>query len=277
MNTRPGTALLIFLITVLYSWNVQKAQASEEVPKKVQRNWASPDCGNFDTAVVLSRNFYLKSTEDDMTLLPVSVSHQQKDYFILDLAGTDTPARLENDAILKIGSYAKDGPRRPENWEDLKLDDTEEFTGCLDAPKIVPKVLQRFMRYVDRIKEQCTLSVSNECAGVLFKLADENGDKKVSAAEIRRTVGSAVLFAALAERQTLSAKEAMQLVNDSKAPAMQIANLLIGEYDKDGSKTLDYNELMTDFHAPDLPIVKDTLQKAGTLLPSFKIIAMALK
>ena len=277
MNTRPGTALLIFLIAALYSWNVQKAQASEEVPKKVQRNWASPDCGNFDTAVILSRNFYLKSTEADMTLLPAAVSHQEKDYFILDLAGTDTPARLENDAILKIGSYAKDGPRRPDNWEDLKLDDTEEFMGCLDAPKIVPKVLQRFMRFVDRIKEQCTLSVSNECAGVLFKLADENGDKKVNAAEIRRTVGSAVLFAALAQQQTLGSKEAMKLVNDSKAPALQIANLLLVEYDKDKSKTLDYNELMADFHAPDLPIVKDTLEKAGTLLPSFKIIAMALK
>ena len=277
MKTRPGPALFIFLIAALYSWNVQKAQASEEVPKKVQRNWASPDCGSYDTAVILSRSFYLKSTDDDMTLMQASMSHEQKDYFILDLGGADTPARLENDAILKMGSYAKDGPRRPEKWEDLKLEDTEEFTGCLDAPKIVPKVLQRFMRYVDRIKEQCTISVSNECAGVLFKLADENGDKKVSVAEIRRTVGSAVLFAALAEKQTLSSKEAMKLVNDSKGPALQIANLMIAEYDKDHSKTLDYNELMADFHAPDLPIVKDTLEKAGALLPSFKVVAMTLK
>ena len=276
MKTRPGTALFIFLIAALYSWNIQKAQASEEVPKKIQRNWAAPDCGDYDTAVILSRYFYLRATEDDITLLPASVRKEQKDYVILDLAGADTPARLENDAILKIGSFAKDSPRQGK-WEDLKLEDAEEFTGCLDAPKIVPKVLQRFMRYVDRIKEQCTLSVTNECAGVLFKLADENGDRKLSAAEIRRTVSSAVLFAALADGKTLSTADATKLINATKGDAQQLADLLLKQYDQNGSKTLDYNELMADFHAPDAPIVKQTLQKAGALLPSFRIVAMTMK
>ena len=276
MQTRPGAVLFIFLIAALYSWNIQKAQASEEVPKKIQRNWAAPDCGNFDTAVILSRYFYLRSTEDDITLMPASVRNQQKDFVVLDLAGTDTPARLENDAILKMGSFAKDSPRRGK-WEDLKLEDAEEFTGCLDAPKIVPKVLQRFMRYVDRIKEQCTVSVTNECAGVLFKLADENGDKKISAAEIRRTVSSAVLFAELAASQTLSSADAKKLINATKGDAQQLADALLAQYDRNGSKTLDYNELMADFHAPDMPIVKQTLEKAGTLLPSFKLVAMTMR
>jgi hypothetical protein len=277
MQTRAGTALFIFLIAVLYSWNIQKAQASDEMPKKVQRNWASPDCGDYDTALIISRFFYLKSTEDEMSLMPATLSSQKQDYFVLDLAGTDTPARLENDAILKIGSYAKDSPRGPDTWDDLKLDDTEEFTGCLEAPAIVPKVLQRFMRYVDRIKEQCTLSVNNECAGVLFKLADENGDKRLSVAEIRRTVSSAVLFAALADKKTLTSQEAMKLIHDSAPQAQQVADALMAAYDKKHSGKLDYNELMADFHAPDVPIVKETLEKAGTLLPSFKVAAMTLK
>lgn len=277
MKTRSGTALFIFLIAALYSWNIQKAQASDEIPKTAQRNWASPDCGNYDTAVILSRYFYLKSTEADMTLMPARLRDQKQDYWLFDLAGADTPARLENDGILKIGTYAKDGPRRPENWDDLKLDDTAEFTGCLEAPKIVPKVLQRFMRFADRIKEQCSLSVTNECAGVLFKLADENGDHRLSVPEIRRTVSSAVLFAALAEKKTLTTEEAAKLIADSKADAETMAETLIAQYDKNHSKTLDYNELMADFHAPDLPIVKATLEKAGNLLPSFKVAAMTLK
>jgi hypothetical protein len=277
MKSSRGIALFIFLIAALYSWNIQKAQASEEVPQKVQRNWASPDCGNYDTAVILSRYFYLKSTENQMTLMPASTRREQKDYFVLNLAGADTPARLENDAILKMGAFAKDSSHSAKNWEDLKLDEAEEFTGCLDAPKIVPKVLQRFMRYVDRIKDQCTLSVNNECAGVLFKLADEDGDKKLSTAEIRRTVSSAVLFAALADKRTLTSDEASQLVKDSTVDANAVATMLMKDYDKDSSKSLDYNELMADFHAPDLPIVKDTLVKAGALLPSFRVAAMALK
>lgn len=277
MKKRLRTALFIFLIAVLCSGNGQKAQASHETPRKIQRDWAAPDCGTIDTAVTLSRYFYLKSTEKDMTLLPVSLGKEEHDYWILDLAGEPKPARLENDAILKIGAYAEDSPRKPDSWDGLKLDDTEEYTGCLDTPRIVPKVMQRLMRYIDRVKEQCTLSVTNECAGVLFKLADDNGDKKLDTAEIRRTVGSFVVFAALAANKTLTSQEALQLVGDSRVDGMAIATLLIRDYDKDKSQTLDYNELMTDFHAPDLPIVKETLQKAGELLPSFKVAAMTLK
>ncbi|MEZ0225866.1 MAG: hypothetical protein ACAH83_15030 [Alphaproteobacteria bacterium] len=271
------TTLFIFLIAALCSWNGGKAQASHETPKKIQRDWAEPDCGNYDSAVTLSRHFYLKSTDKEMTLLPVSLGKEQQDYWILDLAGEDKPARLENDAILKIGAYAEDSPRKPKSWEGLKLDETLEYTGCLDTPKIVPKVMQRLMRYIDRVKEQCTISVNNECAGVLFKLADDNGDKKLNTAEIRRTVGSFALFAALAANKTLTSQDALKLVDGSRVDGMAIATLLIKEYDKDKSQTLDYNELMTDFHAPDLPIVKETLQKAGELLPSFKVAAMTLK
>jgi hypothetical protein len=277
MKKSLWTTLFIFLIAFICSANIPKAQASDEIPKKIQRDWAEPDCGNYESAVTLSRHFYLKSTENDMTLLPVSLDKQEQDYWVLDLGGEDMPARLENDAILKIGTYGEGTGHRPRAWDDLKLDNTEEYTGCLDTPQIVPKVLQRLMRYIDRVKEQCTLSITNECAGVLFKLADENGDKKLSVAEIRRTVGSAVLFAALAENKTLSSKDALKLVDDSKADAQEIADELLASYDKNKSKTLDYNELMADFHAPDMPLVKDTLQKAGTLLPSFKVAAMALK
>lgn len=277
MKKRLKTALFIFLIAALCSLNGPKAQASLETPKTIQRDWAQPDCGNYESAVTLSRYFYLKSTGSEMTLLPVSLGREGNDYWILDIAGEDRPARLENDAILKIGAYAEDSPRKPKSWAGLKLDATEEYTGCLDTPKIVPKVLQRLMRYIDRVKEQCTLKVSNECAGVLFKLADDNGDNKLNTSEIRRTVGSFMLFAALAANKTLTSQEALQLVGDSKVDGMAIATLLIKEYDKDKSQTLDYKEIMDDFHAPDLPIVKETLQKAGTLLPSFRLAAMALK
>jgi hypothetical protein len=277
MKKRLEPALFIFLIAALCSLNAQKAQASVETPKKIQRDWAEPDCATYETAVTLSKYFFLKSTEKEMTLLPVALGREQQDYWILDLAGEPKPARLENDAILKIGQYAEDSPRKPKNWDALKLDGTDEYTGCLDTPKIVPKVMQRLMRYIDRVKEQCTVSVNNECAGVLFKLADDNGDKKLNTAEIRRTVGSFALFAALAAEKTLTSQDALKLVDDSKVDGMAIATLLIREYDKDKSQTLDYNELMDDFHAPDLPIVKETLQKAGELLPSFKVAAMALK
>lgn len=278
MKKRFAPALFIFLIAALCSANTPQAQASSEIPKKIQRNWAQPDCGGGnDEAVILSRYFYLKSSREEITLLPVALDREQKDYWILDLAGENVPARVEEDGILKIGAYAKGSPKKPKNWEDLKLDAADEYTGCSEAPKMVPKVLQRFMRYIDRIKEQCTVSVTNECAGVLFKLSDENNDKNLSAAEIRRTVASAVLFADLAEKKTLASKEALRIVADAAPAGQAISAGLLKSYDKNKSKSLDYDELMADFQAPDLPIVKETLEKAGTLLPSFKMAAMALK
>jgi len=277
MKQRHRTALFIFLIAALCSWNGTKAQASNETPKALQRNWAQPDCGNNDAAVILSRYFYLKSTEKDMTLLPAALEKAQKDYWILDLGGQELPARLEEDGVLKIGAYADGSPKKPGVWEQLKLDAADEYMGCLDAPGAVPKVLQRFMRFADRIKEQCTISISNSCAGVLFKLADDNSDNRLSVAEIRRAVGSAVLFAELAEKKTLASKEALKLVAGSAPAGQEIADALLAAHDADKSKTLDYNELMTDFKAPDLPVVKATLEKAGELLPSFKVAAMALK
>lgn len=274
MLKRPATALFIFLIAALFTLSPAKVQAADAIPQKIQRNWAQPDCGKYDEALILSRFFYFRSTEKDMTLLPAALERQQKDYWILSLGGDETPVRLEEDGVLKIGSYGEG--RKAAAWDDLTLDDTHEYTGCEETPKLVPNVMSRLMRYIDRIKEQCTVSVTNECAGVLFKLADEDHNKKLTKKEIQRAVASTIIFAELAEKKTLPDKDSLLLIKKSKADGEKIALELLAAYDKDKSKSLDYNELMENFKAPALPVVKETLVKAGTLLPSFRVAAMGL-
>lgn len=267
-------ALFIFLIAALSSGYQGKAQASDAVPQKIQRNWALPDCGKYEEALVLSRFFYLKSTKNDMTLLPAELGREQKDYWLIDLGGEETPVRLEEDGVLKVGALG--GNAKKAKWDDLTLEQTREYTGCVEPPKLVPSVMLRLMRYIDRIKDQCTISVTNECAGVLFKLADEDQSKKLSKKEMQKAVAATLIFAELAERRTLPDKETLALIKKSKADGEAIADALLKTYDKDKSKSVDYNELMHDFHAPPLPIVKETLVKAGALLPSFKVVAMGL-
>lgn len=274
MKNRFPAALFIFLIAALSSWNAGKAQASDSIPQNIQRNWALPDCGNYEEALVLSRYFYLKSTEKDMTLLPATVDSQKKDFWILDLGGEETPVQLQEDGVLKIGAWGDS--RRGSEWDKLSLAGSSEYTGCVEPPKLVPKVMLRMMRFIDRIKDQCTVSVTNECAGVLFKMADEDSSKKLTKKEIEKAVSATIIFAALADKKTLPDKESLALIKSSKADGLKIANLLLATYDKDKSQSLDYNELMEDFKAPDMPIVKDTLLKAGKLLPSFKMAAMSL-
>lgn len=275
MKKRLPTALFIFLIVAICSLNGAKAQGATEIPPEIQRNWALPDCGRNDEAVILSKHFYLKFTKADMALLPASLGGKKSDYWMLDLDGADVPAKLEEDGVLKIGSSTK-GASAKGKWDDLKLDSTAEYTGCVVTPKIVPKVLERLMRYIDRVKEQCTVSVTNECAGVLFKLADADHNNKLSDKEIRKAVASAMLFAELAEKERLTKKESEAVVKNSATPGGEIAADLLATYDTNKSKSLDYNEIMAEFKAPALPVVKETLLKASKILPSFKVIALAL-
>ncbi len=225
--------------------------------------------------MILSKHFYLKFTKADMALLPVELNKTQKDYWLLGLDGADVPAKLEEDGVLKIGAWGKSASPKGK-WDELQLDSTSEYTGCLTTPKIVPKVLERLMRYIDRIKEQCTVSVTNECAGVLFKMADADSNNKLSDKEIRKAVASAMLFAELADKERLTKKESEALVKASSKPGQEIAAHLLATYDANKSKNLDYNEIMAEFKAPALPVVKETLLKAAKILPSFKVIAMAL-
>lgn len=263
--------VFFFLIALFCSLNAPKAQANSEVPVKIQGNWASPDCGRYSEGVILSRFFYLKSTKKDMTLLPAALAGEAKDYWTLALGDEKRPSRLEEDGILKIGE-GKTGSE----WDDAKLESRMEYTGCADAPTLVPKMMARVMRYVDRIREQCTISLKNDCARVLFKMTDANTDKKLTPSEIKRTVATTLLFAELAAQETITTAEAEKIAALSKTESQKIADALMTDHDKDKSGGLDYNELAENFVAPRLPIVKETLVKTGNLLPAFKVAAMGL-
>ncbi len=269
--------LFFFLIALLCSWNVQKAQGDDTVPQRIQGNWAHPDCGHDKEAVIFTRYFYLKSVKNEISLLPVHRITENAEYWVLKIDNAERPYRVEEDGILKTGQPAKDSPKKPKIWDELILENKEEFTGCMETPDIVPKTLARLMRYIDRIRDQCTLSITNDCARVLFKLADADNNQKISQAEIKRGFVSALLLAGLAEKKTLHDKDSKDIAALAKAEGQKISDDLFARYDSDKSKTLDYNELMTDFSAPRFPIVKPTLEKIGLLLPSFKIVAMSLK
>src|SRR5690606_38070002 len=117
-------------------------------------------------------------------------------------------------------------------------------------PTVVPDVMQRFMRYIDRIAEQCTASIDNDCARVLFKFADSDNDKKLSEAEIRSAATSLFLFAALAEKKTLTAQDSQKMLEDAREETKLIAAEVMAAHDADTSGKLDYNEIIENFTPP---------------------------
>ncbi len=263
--------LFFFLIAVCFSLNPVQAQADSALSDKIRGNWASADCNRYSEALVLTGWFYLKSSKKEMTLLPAYQAGKRDDHWILVVGGENRPVRLEEDGILKIAT-GKTG----KVWDDEKLTNRMEYTGCTEAPTVVPKMMSRLMRYIDRIKDECTVKLDNDCSRVLFKMTDANSDKKITPSEIKRTVATSLLFAELSQKKTVTTAEADKLAKESKAEGQKISDALMAAHDKDKSGSLDYNELFEKFTAPNLPIVKATLIKAGNLLPAFKMAAMGL-
>lgn len=280
MTQRLPTALLFFLIALSFSWNTAKAQELDALPAKIQGNWALPDCGIYDEALVFSRYFYLRSTKDSQTLLPAGVERDSGDYTILSLKDQKAPVQLENDGILTMAVLNEPPARRvrnwPTKWEKLPIEQTVEYTACTEPPSLIPQSMLRLMRYIDRVRDQCTLSVTNDCARVMFKFADDDSNQKITRGEIKTALVSMTLFSELALNGTLSLEEGRKAIDHAKLESDNIADKLFAQYDLNKSGSLDYNELMENFTAPDAPIIRNILEKSGNLLPALKMAAMAL-
>jgi len=277
---RLPIALLFFLIALCFNWNAAKAQELAALPDQIQGNWALPDCGTYDEALVFSRYFYLKSQPDSQTLLPAGLERQAEDYAILSLKDQKAPVRLENDGILTLAVLEAAPARRvrnwPKVWDKLPIDQTVEYTACTDAPSLVPQNLQRLMRYIDRIQSACTVSLNNDCTRVLFKYADANNNNKVDRTELQKGLANLALLSALAGGTPVTAAEAQRTTDAMRAAENGIVQTLMAAYDADGSKDLDYNEIVADVPVPALPLVPAMLDKIGALLPAFKMAAVAL-
>lgn len=280
MMQRLPTALLFFLIALCFSWNTAKAQELAALPDKIRGNWALPDCGSYDEALVFSRYFYLRSTLDSQSLLPAGLERQAEDYAILSLKDQKAPVQFESDGILTLGVLERPPARRtrhwPQSWENLSLDQSIEYTACTEPPSIVPPSMQRLMRYIDRIKNNCTLSVQNDCTRVLFKFVDDDNSNTITKQEIKQSIVSLALLAELASGNILSLEDGRKAIDRAKSRGDDIADTLMTHYDTNKSNDLDYNELVADVPLPALPLVAEWLNKVGNLMPAFRLAARAV-
>jgi len=277
---RLPIALLFFLIALCFNWNTAKAQEPAALPDQIQGNWALPDCGTYDEALVFSRYFYLRSLADTQTLLPARLERQAENYAILSLKDQKAPVRFENDGILTMAMLETAPARRvrnwPRDWEKLPIDQTVEYTACTDAPTLVPQSLQRLMRYIDRIQAACTVSLTNNCTRVLFKYADTNNNNKLERTELQKGLDHLAFLSVLASGVPVTVEEGRQSIDAIRTEEAGIVKTLMDTYDTDGSGDLDYNEIVADVAVPPLPMVPSMLDKIGALLPAFKMAAVAL-
>lgn len=280
MMRRLIVVFTYFLIALCFSGNMAKAQELAALPDKIQGNWALPDCGIYDEALLFTRHFYLKSSSGGLSLEPAGLERESDDYLILSLGSTVAPVQVENDGIMTLGILEKPPAKRTRNWprlwEKLPHDQSVEYTSCTEAPTVVPKNMARLMRFVDRLREACAVTDSKDCARVAFKLADSDNNKRLGQGEILAATESLMLFAEMGAKQQLSAEEIKAIKTRAAEEGHAIAADLLARYDADKSGNLDYNEIVENFTAPALPVIREMAEKASNLLPSLKLAGAAL-
>ncbi len=278
---RLSAAIVYFLIALSFSGNMAKAQELTAVPDQIQGNWALPDCRINDEALLFTRYFYLKSSDAGLSLRPAGLRQEAGDYMILSLAGAAAPVQVENDRILSLALLQQAPARRlrywPQMWEKLPHGETLKYASCDKIPKIVPVNMARLMRYADRLRDACNITSDRNCARVIFKFADSDNDKKVGLPEIVAATHSLMLFAELAAAQGPTGSPDLQKIKDRAAiEGGKIADDLLARYDTNKSGDLDYNETMGNVTPPMMPIMREMMEKASSLLPHLGIMAMAL-
>lgn len=280
MMQRLIAVTVYFLIALCFSGNMAKAQELTALPDKIQGNWALPDCGIYDEALLFTRYFYLKSSPAGLSLRPAGLDRQAEDYMILSLSGAAAPVQVENDGILTLAVLERPPARRTRNWprlwEKLPHDQTVEYTACTEAPSVVPKNMVRLMRFVDRLRDGCAVTNSKDCARVAFKLADSDNNNRLTSGEIRAATESLMLFAEMGAQTTLDAATIAKTKERAKSEGDKIAADLMARYDANKSGDLDYNEIVENFTPPALPVIREMAEKAGNLLPALQVAATAL-
>lgn len=274
----------VLLIAAICSGNAMESQAKTGAKSEFIGHWAAPDCANTQEALSFTRHFYLKSAPARLELGRYAPRGTGADHLILALDGVTTAVMRQEDGVLRTGIPA-DGSSKKTEWESLTLDQPLDYTNCPTTPDVIPKPLQRVMRYIDRIDEACAVTggasttaprnLSQDCARVLFKAMDDNGDGAVSLVELKLGLASTTLLAALTEHHVLDSAG----IDAAAAKAKDVAGLavdILAAQDKNNDGKLDYNEAVAPIENVDLSPLKDVLTQVGTFFPAFKLAALKL-
>jgi hypothetical protein len=265
------------VIAAFFAVHAQAGKTETAVSAAFQGNWAAPDCGHYEEAMVLTASFFLKSTESETTLWPAYPAGRGADYAVITIAGEDRPAARTEDSLLRLGRLNAPAPKKwPKDWDSLDLNGADEYAGCHDMPALVPLPLVHILAQIDKIAAACAADVTPACRKILFSFVDANKNKKLSPAEFKKAGGLLAVFAALAERHTVPTTDLesayKQGINDGAVVAGQLLDLR----DKNKSGDLDEKELAGFTAELNSAPLQAALKSAGKILPAFTMTALEM-
>ncbi len=223
--------------------------------------------------MMISRRFALQSTAAGSRFWPVLVFARKKDYLVLETEGWKRPARLEEDGILKIGVLSGKAPEKwPQGWDSLKLDGRREYMRCADVPALLPDPLARVMLRIDGIGEACGADLSEGCARLLFKTADDDKNGKISIMEMKMAGAMLSGVAALVRGSEVSRSALDKTLYESVREGERIAESMLQVKDELGPS--DFSGFLPGTNSA---LLRNALADVGVLFPAFMEAALAME
>ncbi len=130
-----------------------------------------------------------------------------------------------------------------------------------------PKNTARLMRYIDRIDRECRLSADNDCARVLFKLADADLDGRLTRPETVAFVENAFVMAGKTDRARNAAR--------ARVEGNAIFDDLLACCAPHG--TVGFDDIIDNFTLPDRPVVRETIGKIGNIIPGLSLAGKIIR
>jgi len=182
----------------------------------------------------------------------------------MPVEGEKHPVRLEADGVLKIGLLTGKPPKNwPKSWDNLTMDGHREYMGCAEIPAILPDPLVRVMQHIDEIDEACHTGLSSTCTKLLFDIADENKNGKISLKEMKTAAAMLADMAALAKNNTVSRDALDKAVYQALRETDRIAAKL-------GGREMIYTDF-TDFLAKaDSAPLREALKNVSAVVPGLR-------
>ena len=261
---------VIFLCTALFTGYAAKAQviskawAEQDVPAKICGNWALPDCKSYEEALIITRHFYLKSDKNGSQLWRLESIARQKDYWVMPIEGVKRPVQVQADGVLKVGLLTGSNPKNwPQSWDSLSMDGHREYMGCVEIPAILPDPLVRVMQHIDEIEAACHASLTTSCTKLLFDIADENKNGKISLREMKDAAAMLASLAALARNNTVSRDALDKAVYQSMRETDRIAKLM------PNGRELTYEDFSGVLAKADSAPLHEALMSVSKIVPGF--------
>jgi hypothetical protein len=260
----------LYLSLIVLLSTASTAQASGVVPADFQGNWAHPDCGNYDEAVILTRFFSLKSTEEKTSFQAVRIQGKGDDYTVLEIDGHPHPALRTEDSLLKIGEMEGANPDAwPKTWDTLPLMGRNEYTGCPETPAVIPLPLTRIMAHIDALHESCAESITADCRKLLFSIVDTNSNGRISRIEIKKAGAMLETFVPLTGGAAISTIVLEAAYKRGVSDGSDLAKTLLTVRDTDESGDLDEKELTGFSSSTASPALQQMLINLGQSFPAF--------